>query len=90
VWAYTVDPGTYPWAEPLDAALAQVVSARAGGAGATSEEVLGRIVQRADGAEGEVSARAFRHGGLALVVEGTDPAQLDAVVSAWIEALNRS
>jgi hypothetical protein len=90
VWAYTVDPQTYPWAEPLDGALAQLVSARTGGAEATTQELLGRLVQRADGADGEVAARAFRHGGLALVVEGTDPAQLDAVVSAWIDALNRS
>ena len=48
------------------------------------------MVQRADGADGAVSARAFRHGGLALLVEGPDPAQLDAVVSAWIDALNAS
>jgi hypothetical protein len=90
VWAYTVDPQTYPWAEPLEAALGQVVSERTGGADATSEEVLGRIVHGADGADGEVSARAFRHGGLAIVVEGIDPAQLDGVVSAWIAALNGS
>lgn len=90
VWAYTVDPQTYRWAEPLDAALAQVVSSRAGGAEATSEELLGRLVQRADGTDGEVSVRAFRHGGLALVAEGMDAAQLDAVVSAWITALDRS
>jgi hypothetical protein len=88
VWAYTLDPGAYPWAEPLDAALAQLVAARAGGAAAEPVEVLGRVVQRADGAEDVPSARAFRHGGLALVVEGTDPAQLDAVVSAWIAALS--
>ena len=90
VWAYTVDPQTYPWAEPLEAALPGLVSSRTDGAPATGVEVLGRVVQRSDGAEGATSARAFRHGALALLVEGTDPAQLDAVVSAWIAALNGS
>jgi hypothetical protein len=89
VWAYTVDPQTYPWAEPLEGALAGLVSARTAGAPVESAEVLGRVVQRSDGVDGSVSARAFRHGGLALLVEGTDPAQLDAVVSAWIAALAR-
>ena len=58
------------------------------GAPVEAAEVLGRVVQRSDGAEGATSARAFRHGGLALLVEGSDPAQLDAVVSAWIAALD--
>ncbi len=87
VWAYTVDPQTYPWAEPLEAALAGLASARAGGAPAEGVEVLGRVVQQADGADGSPSARAFRHEGLVLLVEGPDPAQLDAVVSAWIASL---
>ena len=62
VWAYTVDPQTYPWAEPLEAALPGLASSRTGGAPATGVEVLGRVVQRSDGAEGATSARAFRHG----------------------------
>ena len=37
--------------------------------------------------EGRGAASAFRHQGLVLVVEGADPAQLDAVVTAWITAL---
>jgi hypothetical protein len=87
VWAYTVDPQTYPWAEPLDVALAELAASRTAGAPVEAAEVLGRVVQRSDG-EDATSARAFRHGGLALLVEGSDPAQLDAVVSAWIAALN--
>ncbi len=88
VWAYTVDPQTYPWAEPLEAALAELVASRTAGAPVETVEVLGRVVLGADGADGATSARAFRHGGLALLVEGSDPDQLDAVVSAWIAALN--
>lgn len=88
VWAYRVDPQTYPWAEPLEAALAELAASRTVGAPVEAAEVLGRVVQRSDGAEGATSARAFRHGGLALLVEGSDPAQLDAVVSAWIAALD--
>lgn len=88
VWAYTVDPKTYPWAEALEAALAELAGSRTAGAPVEAGELLGRVVQRSDGVEGATSARAFRHGGLALLVEGSDPAQLDAVVSAWIAALD--
>jgi hypothetical protein len=88
VWAYTLDPQTYPWAETLDPPLAELAASRAGGAPAEAVEVLGRVVQRSNGAEDAPSARAFRHEGLALLVEGADPAQLDAVVSAWIAALD--
>lgn len=87
VWAFTVDPATYPSAEVLEPAMAALVSARAGGAPAEGVEVVDRVVQRATGAEGAASARAFRHQGLVLLVEGLDPAQVDAVVSAWITAL---
>lgn len=87
VWAFTVDPISYPSAEVLEPALAALVSARAGGAPAEGVEVVDRVVQRATGAEGTVSARAFRHQGLVLLVEGVDPAQVDAVVSAWVTAL---
>ena len=87
VWAFTVDSATYPSAEVLEPAMAALVSARAGGAPAEGVEVVDRVVQRATGAEGAVSARAFRHQGLVLLVEGLDPAQVDAVVSAWIIAL---
>jgi hypothetical protein len=87
VWAFTVDPQTYPWAEPLEGALPALASSRAGGSAAEADEVLGRVVHRADGAGDAPSARVFRHGGLVLVVEGPDPAQLDAIVSAWITTL---
>ncbi|MEQ1785570.1 MAG: hypothetical protein ABL966_00845 [Acidimicrobiales bacterium] len=90
VWAFSLDPGAHPWAESVDAALVALVSARAAGAEGDTVEVLGRLVHRADGAEGEVSARAFRQQGVAVLVEGLDPAQLDAVVSAWITALDGS
>ena len=49
--------------------------------------MLGRVVLAADGPEGSPSVRAFRHQGLALVVEGLVPAQLDAVITAWLTAL---
>ncbi len=87
VWAFTVDPTTYPSAEALEPAIAALASARAGGAPADAVEVGDRVVQRATGADGRPSARAFRHGGLVLLVEGADAAQVDAVVSAWIAAL---
>ena len=87
VWAFALDPASYPSAEALEPALAALVSSRAGGAPGEGVEVVDRVVQRATGAEGATSARAFRHQGLALLVEGRDPAQIDAVVSAWIAAL---
>jgi len=86
-WAYTLDPSTYPSAEKLEPALAQLVSAHAGGAPVEPAEVLGRVVLSADGPEGSPSVRAFRQEGLVLVVEGLVPAQLDAVVTAWLTAL---
>ena len=87
VWAYTLDPATYPSAERLEPALAALASARAGGAPVETTEVLGRVVLSADGPEGSPSVRAFRHQGLVLVVEGQDPAQLDAVITAWLTVL---
>ena len=86
-WAYTLDPATYPSAEAIEPALAALVSARAGGAPAEVTEVLNRIVLSANGPEGGMSARAFREDGLVLVVEGQDPAQLDAVITAWLTEL---
>ena len=88
VWAYTLDPATYPSAEALEPALAALVSARAGGAPTEVTEVLNRVVLSADGAEGSASARAFRDRGLVLVIEGQDPAQLDAVITAWLTELS--
>jgi hypothetical protein len=87
VWAYTLDGGTYPSAESLQPKLAEVVSARAGGAKTETTEVLGRIVLSADGPEGSPSVRAFREQGLGLLVEGAVPEQLDAVVTAWLTEL---
>lgn len=87
VWAFAVDPTTYPSAEVLEPAMAALVSTRAGGAPTEGVEVVDRVVWRATGAEGTVSARAFRHQGLVLLVEGLEAAQLDAVVSGWITAL---
>jgi hypothetical protein len=31
--------------------------------------------------------RAFREEGLVLMIEGTNPAQLDAVITAWLSEL---
>ena len=87
VWAHTLDPATYPSAERLEPALAALASARASGAPVEATEVLGRLVFSADGPEGSPSVRAFRHQGLALVVEGQVPAQLDALITAWLTEL---
>ena len=88
IWVYSLDvPRTYPSAESLEPALAELVSARAGGTKAERSEVFGRVVASADGAEGSPSARAFRYGGLAVLVEGLVPGQLDAVISAWLREL---
>jgi hypothetical protein len=86
-WAYTLDPATYRSAEQLMPALEALVSARAGGAPVETTEVLDRFVLRADGPEGSPSVRAFRHHGLAVVIEGLVPAQVDAAVSAWLAEL---
>ena len=55
VWSFTVDPRTYPSAEPLERpSPAASATARAGGSPAAVTEVLGRVVVAADaaGAEG--------------------------------------
>ena len=90
VWSFTVDAATYPWAEGLESAMAALVSTRAGGSGVLPTEVIDRVVLAADaapGVEGALSARVFRHGALVLLVEGSDPLQVDAVVADWISAL---
>jgi hypothetical protein len=87
IWAYALDLGTYPSAESLTPALTTTVSTRAGGAPVEVVEVLGRVVLAADGPEGSPSVRAFRHGGIAVIVQGLDPGQLDAVITAWLTAL---
>lgn len=87
VWAFTLDPAAYPSAEIVEPAMAALASSRAGGAVPEAVEVIDRVVQRATGSPDLPSARVFRHEGLVLLVEGADPAQLDAVVSAWIDAL---
>lgn len=87
IWAYTVDPAVYSSAEALEPAMAALASSRAGGAATVAVEVFDRVVQRATGAPEIPSATVFRHEGLVLLVEGSDPAQVDAVVSAWIHAL---
>jgi hypothetical protein len=89
IWAYSLDvPRTYASAEALEPAMAGLVSGRAGGAPAEAVEVFGKVVVGADGADGTPSARAFRHGGIVLLVEGQVPGQLDAVITAWLEALS--
>jgi hypothetical protein len=87
IWAFGLDRGTYRSAESLEPRLGEVVATVAGGSPVEASEVLGRVVLRADGSEDHPSVRAFRHHGLALIVEGTDPAQLDAVITAWLKEL---
>ncbi|MET0728108.1 MAG: hypothetical protein ABWZ76_07385 [Acidimicrobiales bacterium] len=90
VWAFSVDRGTYPSAEVLDAALPGLVASRAGGAQPEPAEIIDRVVLASTNPLGTRSARVFRHHGLALLVEGDRPDQLDAVVTAWITALGPS
>jgi hypothetical protein len=87
VWGISVDPGAYPIAEALEPAMRDLAAARAGGVVPEAVELVDRVVLVADGPLGEPSAQVFRHEGLVVLVEGTDPAQLDAVTSAWIAAL---
>lgn len=87
VWAFAVDPGTYPSAEALDPALQGLAAERAGGTAPAVSEVGGRIVYASSNPPGTSSAQVFRHGGLVLLVEGNDAGQLDAVTTAWIAAL---
>ena len=87
VWAFALDRGAYPTAEALAPALPGLVSSRAGGAPAEANELIDRVVLSATNPPGTRSARAFRHQGLVLLVEGDRPDQLDAVVTAWITAL---
>jgi hypothetical protein len=87
VWAFAADPDTYPSAEALDPALQALATGRAGGTAPAVSEVGGRLVYTATNEPGTRSAQVFRHGGLVLLVEGNDAAQLDAVTTAWIAAL---
>lgn len=87
VWAFALDPAAHPAAETVAPLLGPLVSERAGGAAPEAAEVIDRIVVSATAPLGERSARALRHQGLVLVVEGDRPDQLDAVVTAWITAL---
>lgn len=88
VWAFAVDPATYASAEALAQPMRDLVAARAGGAAVTEVEIADRVVASADGRGGEArAARAFRHHGLVLLVEGDRPDQVDAVATAWITVL---
>ena len=86
VWSLSTDPAVFATAEDLEGSLAGLASSRAGGAPAGPVELVDRVVFAADGGE-DGSARAFRHGNVAVLVEGADPADLDAIVSAWITVL---
>ena len=86
VWAHTLDPTTYPSAERLEPALAALAStpgrcARGGEGGARPPRL-----QRRRRRWPPLSPRV-PPSGLALVVEGQVPAQLDAVITAWLTEL---
>lgn len=87
VWAIAADPAAYPSAEALEPAMQALASGRAGGSAAALTEVGGRVVYEAVTEPGEPSASVVRHGNLVLLVEGNQPAQVEAVVTAWIAAL---
>jgi hypothetical protein len=86
VWALPISDDV-PTVEAVRPAVDALVQARADGAPAVASEVLGRVVVTADGAAEGRSARAFLHRRHVLLVEGGEPAQLDAVVTAWLTAL---
>jgi hypothetical protein len=88
-WAYGVDLASHPTAESLEPALAALASHVAGGAVSSPVETIDRVVHTASIQDEDVrrAASVFRHGGLVLVVEGADAAQVEAVVTAWIAAL---
>ncbi|MSO87670.1 MAG: hypothetical protein EXQ71_09150 [Acidimicrobiia bacterium] len=89
-WSLTVDPARYPAAEALDPVMAALAATRAGGRAAAVTEVVDRVVWAADaapGVKGALAARVFRHGALVVLVEGTDPVQVDAAVADWISTL---
>jgi hypothetical protein len=89
VWSFAV-AGAYPSAEAVEPVVQRAVSELVPGATVESVEVIDRVVHAASGAVGDEAraASAFLHQGLVLVVEGTDAAQVDAVVTAWITALS--
>jgi hypothetical protein len=87
VWVFSLDLASYPSAEAVAPALPALVAGRAGGTPPEPGEVIDRVVLAASNADGELSARVFRHQGLVILVEGERAAQLDAVVTAWITAL---
>ena len=87
VWGIAVDLGAYPTAEALQPAMTELAAARAGGSAPEQVELVDRVVLRALAPVGERSAHVFRHQGVVVLVEGEDPAQLDAVTTAWITAL---
>jgi hypothetical protein len=86
VWSMATDPGVYPTAEELAPAIDALVGSRSGGSPSVTE-LEDRLVTAADGPPGGTSARAFHHGNVVVLVEGRDPAQLDAVATAWVRAL---
>jgi hypothetical protein len=83
VWSILTDAATYPTLESLEPAVAALVSERTG-AGTETQELGDRLVISADGT---TSARAFVHGNLVVLVEGPDPAQIEAITTAWVNAL---
>ena len=88
VWAFQLDPRSYPTVESLTPALAALVSARAGGAPTVGVEVIDRVIQRAAETAEAPSVAAFVDHGIAVLVQGDDQEQVDAVVSDWIVALS--
>jgi hypothetical protein len=101
VWAYTLDPASYPTTEALAPALQALVSTLAGGTKAATTEVVDRVVYAADPpadtpppdptdptAVEALVARAFVHGSLAIVVTGRHADEVDAAISDWISTLS--
>ena len=88
VWSFAVAEA-YPSAEAVEPVVQRAVSELVPGAPVEGVEVIDRVVHAASGTADEVAraVSAFLHQGLVLVVQGTDAAQVDAVVTAWITAL---
>lgn len=87
VWAFSLDPGSYPSGESVEPAMQALAAGRTGVAAAEVAETTDRLVFGAVGRDQARSVRVFRHRGLVLVVEGAQADQVDAVTTAWITAL---
>jgi hypothetical protein len=87
VWVLETAATAFPSAEALEPAVAELV-ADGVRAEVSTVQVGRRVVHGADRASTVV--RAFRHHNLVVVVQGREVDQVDAIVSAWSDAIGYS